>query len=248
MEDPTIIHIFDPSVPHFNYPLKKKWRVAEAANFILAFFLLFAVIFLVLNFAAYWQRISGYFGRAGHKIEGEKLDVLAPSGLLAGDLTGGVDVQVAPTDFRLALPQIDQSVPLVEMPADSRVAEDWVTFEKDIQEYLRQGVVHYPLTANPGEVGNMVITGHSSYFPWAEGGYKQVFSRLDEIQIGDQIDIYKDQRRYRYKVFSKKVVAPQEVEVLNQTTDRKLLTVITCTPLGTTLRRLVVIAELEGVS
>ena len=46
-----------------------------------------------------------------------------------------------------------------------------------------------------------------------------------------------------YKVVEKKEVKPTDVSVLDQPTHERLATLMTCTPIGTTLRRLIVIAQ-----
>jgi sortase A len=103
-------------------------------------------------------------------------------------------------------------------------------------------VVHYPGTAEPGQNGNVVITGHSSYFVWDPGGFKDVFALLHEVNIGDKIIVYHQQIPYSYQVYDKKVVMPDQVDVLTQAGENRL-TLITCTPVGTNLKRLVVFAK-----
>ena len=110
-------------------------------------------------------------------------------------------------------------------------------------EALRYGIVHFPGTAMPCEHGNIALTGHSSYFPWAQGRFKDVFALLHEIQMGDKILLYHKQTKYIYEVSDIKIVKPDDINVLDPTEDDRL-TLITCTPIGTDLRRLVVTARL----
>ena len=49
--------------------------------------------------------------------------------------------------------------------------------------------------------------------------------------------------RYTYKVVKKEVVEPSDVAALTVPTDKPILTLVTCTPLGTSRYRLLVIAE-----
>jgi len=104
-------------------------------------------------------------------------------------------------------------------------------------------VVHYPGTANPGQAGNFFVTGHSSYYPWSPGHYKTVFARLGELSEGDEIWIYYNGDKHRYIIRTKKEVVPSDISVLNQPSDQRLTTLMTCTPVGTTLRRLIIVAE-----
>jgi sortase A len=114
--------------------------------------------------------------------------------------------------------------------------------ETNFQIALRSGVVHYPNTSVPGVRGNVVIFGHSSGQVWAPGKYKFVFTHLDKLKGGDKIFVDYQGTRYTYEVKAKKVVAPSDVTVLGQTTDN-ILTLITCTPVGTSKNRLIVTAK-----
>ena len=61
---------------------------------------------------------------------------------------------------------------------------------------------------------------------------------------GDTFYITKDGKLYAYKVFDKKVVEPNQVEVLNPIEGHTATaTLITCDPPGTSLRRLVVVGD-----
>lgn len=107
---------------------------------------------------------------------------------------------------------------------------------------LESGVAHFAGTALPGQAGNIFISGHSSYYWWNEGGYKEVFALLENVNIGDKITIDYKGTIYNYEVFDKKVVKPDNLEVLNQSND-KILSLMTCVPVGTNLNRLIVIAK-----
>lgn len=117
--------------------------------------------------------------------------------------------------------------------------------EEVIHNALDSGVVWYPTTSAPGEVGNGVIFGHSANNIFNKGKYKFAFVLLKRLEAGDTFYVQKDGKRYVYKVFDKKVVAPTEVSVLYPTFPDKpsTFTLITCDPPGTSLNRLVVTAE-----
>lgn len=112
-----------------------------------------------------------------------------------------------------------------------------------IIERLRSGVVRYEGTADPGQVGNVVIVGHSSDFPWSTGQYKTIFALLDKLIVGDEIILPFGQNRYTYKVRETKIVKPTDLTVLARTAT-PTLTLISCYPLGTALNRIVIIASL----
>jgi LPXTG-site transpeptidase (sortase) family protein len=102
--------------------------------------------------------------------------------------------------------------------------------------------VHYGNTALPGQSGNVAIFGHSSNDWWEPGNYKFVFVLLDKLAPGDTVTVNYNARAYTYQVTGSKIVEPTEVAVLNPTV-QPTLTLITCSPPGTSLRRLVVTAK-----
>lgn len=120
----------------------------------------------------------------------------------------------------------------------------WVdsTEESALQQKLKEGVAHYPGTANPGEKGNAFIFGHSSYYWWDWSEYSNVFATLEQIKAGDKILIYYNQKLYIYEVRETKVVDPTDLSVIEQGNKHEL-TLMTCTPLGTDLMRFIVVAE-----
>lgn len=116
--------------------------------------------------------------------------------------------------------------------------------EENIQEDLKKGVVHYPDTSLPGELGNCFITGHSSNYVWRSGNYNTVFIFLDKLKKGDEIFIYYNGETYRYEVIESFLVNPEQVEVLEGSPE-PILTLMTCWPVGTNLKRLIVRAKLK---
>lgn len=120
------------------------------------------------------------------------------------------------------------------------------TDEAHFQELLQQGVVHFPGTVFAGQEGNVYIFGHSSDLPWVKGEYKTVFALLPKIQPDAIILLSNNEgRQFKYKVRSTKVVQPSDLSVLSQeTSGKKILSVQTSYPVGTALKRFVVIAEL----
>jgi sortase A len=102
---------------------------------------------------------------------------------------------------------------------------------------LRVAVGHLEGTGELGEIGeNYVILGHRSYITG------KFFSRLDELNLGDPI-ILKSNLEYRYQVIDKKIIRPNQLEVLNPIKGKSIITLITCHPRYSSKQRLVIIAE-----
>ncbi len=140
---------------------------------------------------------------------------------------------IIPTENTITIPKINIHAPVQYEPSVA---------EANIQHALESGVVHYGNTALPGQAGNVAIFGHSSNDWWEPGNFKFVFVLLDKLAPGDRLTVDYQSKRYTYEVTGSKVVEPTDVSVLNPTA-APTLSLITCTPPGTSLRRLVVTAR-----
>jgi LPXTG-site transpeptidase (sortase) family protein len=120
----------------------------------------------------------------------------------------------------------------------------WNVEEANIINDLKNGVVHYKGTSLPGDGGNAVLVGHSSNYIWVKSDYSQVFTLLNKLVVGDRIEVRRGTISHFYDVVSTKVVSPRNVEILNSV-DKETLTLLTCWPVGTSLNRLVVEAQLK---
>ena len=110
---------------------------------------------------------------------------------------------------------------------------------------LKKSLIQYPQTALPGQLGNAVVFGHSVLPQFFNSkSYLTIFSTLYKLQQGDEIVVTFDKSTYKYVVDEMYEVQPTDLSVLEQRFDTKNLTLITFSPPGTTLRRLVVKAEL----
>ena len=119
--------------------------------------------------------------------------------------------------------------------------------ETEFQKALSRGVVRYPNGARVGELGNVYIFGHSSDYLWKEGEYRTVFALLPKISVGDII-VASDQagRVFRYTVRETKVISPNDTSVLSQYGRlERILTLQASYPVGTALKRFIVIAQIE---
>jgi sortase A len=93
-------------------------------------------------------------------------------------------------------------------------------------------------TGTPGQIGNMVLSGHIS--SPNEGA---VFRNLPKLGIGEGVILFTDERSYLYRVEQTRVVEPSEVSVMDAT-GGAIATLITCVPDGIYTQRLVVSARL----
>ncbi len=148
-----------------------------------------------------------------------------------------------PYENRIIIPRIGKNIPLVDILVETH--PNYESMHETFMEELKKGVVRYPGTAKPGEVGNAFIFGHSSNYPWVQSEYNDVFSLLDQLQDGDDITIYYYQKKYVYKVIDRATVKPGDIQTLQKRDPtKKELSLMTCWPIWTTLERLIIFAEL----
>ncbi len=233
-------------------------KIWQFVRFTVVTGMVFVVSFFALNFTAYKQIFTGILDPQVQAKAQETLEVASEGGKALDSSAllpvlpdkkeerksyAWLNFPITPTDNRLVVPKLGKSIPIVETGDSQIQGENWGQLEKQIQSGLQQGVVHYPGTAKPGEYGNVFITGHSSYYPWDPGQYKDVFATLSKLEVGDRYYVYYNQKQYSYEVTSKKEVKPSNVDVLSQPKDEKISTLMTCTPVGTALRRLIITAK-----
>jgi sortase A len=129
---------------------------------------------------------------------------------------------------------------------------------------MNNGFWHFPTSVFPGEKGNVVVIGHRFlHLP----PRKDTFFNLEDIKVGEKIIISQTENQkppkgespekekemgeekaqtnsLTYIVVEIKEVQPNDVSVIQESQDYRL-TLITCTPLWTSEKRLVVIAKLD---
>lgn len=105
---------------------------------------------------------------------------------------------------------------------------------------LRKGVGHFPNTPFPGQLGNSAIAGHRTT-------YGQPFYDLNKLKPGDDINVSTILGgTYVYVVTGSEEVGKNDYYVITDSDPNKAtLTLITCTPVGTSSRRLVIHATLD---
>jgi len=197
---------------------KKKPVFATIVRTITSFILIFIISYSLINAQALTVKMK-YFWQVDYQNQSwqeNRQDTL---------------LKVAKENNHLYIPKIQVDAPI-----------SWGVNDNDMIKKLETGVAQYVDTAFPGQVGNVFINGHSSYYPWAAGDYKTVFALLERMETGDLVYIHYNNTIYTYKISGKKVVYPNNLTVLNPT-PTKTLSIMTCVPVGTSLQRLIVTAD-----
>ena len=161
---------------------------------------------------------------------------------------GGLGSRSAPAQTdpptRIIIPSVQIDAPVVPVGwemipgKEGRDSAQW-----QVAEYA---VGHHQGSANPGEIGNVVMSGHVDW----KG---EVFRNLHKTERGAEVYVYSGDREYLYIVQDKVLVKEEGPDVtdemrrqnaayMNPTPDQTL-TLITCWPYGVDDHRLIVIAK-----
>ena len=159
----------------------------------------------------------------------------------------------APTSIPSTNPPTRIAAPTIGM--DSKVLEvGWRTFKQGNQwfsewETADYAVGFHKLSALLGRPGNTVFSGHNNI----KG---EVFRNLVDLNVGDPISVWADDREYKYIVTDKFIVrevgASMEQRIANakwiSPTEDERITLVSCWPYWTNTHRVVVIARPEAVA
>ena len=171
--------------------------------------------------------------------------IVLPSGHTPPDSPGGTrfNEEEIPEHLRplvqslfnapLPTPGPEQAI-RIQIPA---ISVDAPIVQGDSWEQLKKGVGQHPGTTNPGERGNLVLSAHNDIFG-------EIFRDLDELNPGDLVIVFTNQRSYTYIVVDTKIVEPTAVEIMASTT-QAATTLISCYPYLKDNKRIVVIARLQ---
>jgi sortase A len=116
-----------------------------------------------------------------------------------------------------------------------RLGLSTVVLEGAEERELKLGPGHIPGTSLPGDGGNVGVAGHRDTF----------FRSLRHITKDDTIRLATGEREYHYQVVSTKIVEPENVQVLQRST-QETLTLVTCYPfdfIGPAPKRFIVRAD-----
>lgn len=129
--------------------------------------------------------------------------------------------------------------PVIELGtiAIPKLGVDMTMYEGIRLTTLDHGPGHWPGTAMPGAVGNVVVGGHRT-------SKHRVFRDVDQLVAGDEI-VFTDTAgvRHVYSVREVTIVQPTDVWIVDPT-DTPTATLFACHPPGSTAERIVVFADL----
>ena len=221
--------------------------------------LIISIIFIILGVGIFlYPSISNYLAEKNHidiirnyddlivKIDEEKINEEKEKAKIYNENLSGDPVHdpfvigsgyALPENYKEVLNIAGDSVMgYVEIP---KISVYLPIYHGTSDEVLEKGVGHIQNTSVPigGKSTHSVLTGHTG-LPNAE-----LFTRLDELGIGDIFYIHVLDDVLTYKVFETKVILPDKIDELQILNGKDYITLVTCTPYGVNSHRLLVKAE-----
>lgn len=199
---------------------------------------------VVLLFCVYELQVTGLVTAREQERLGDALRASwaepppRPTGGGDGGRGGGAVPDLVPVSSDLG-----EGIAVLHVPALADY-DPWVVVEGTSVADLKDGPGHILGTALPGEVGNVVLSGHRTT-------YGAPFARFGDLQPGGLVVVETRDRWLSYTVTGSQIVAPTAIEVTYPVPGEKgavpterLLTLTTCHPKYSARQRLVVSATL----
>lgn len=230
--------------------------------FLQAFFIIFVLSLLIFNGAAFFDWTEYKIHRLVRGVQEEIVRIPAfwvdssgaetPS-FLSSVFSGNWNIFNLSAEIAAratAMPEVPAtaaSVNILEMPQfeiQAPILEVATADSAAIYQALKQGVVLYPGSDVPG-TGYSIIIGHSSQYPWSPGRYKSVFSLLNQLNPGDEIYVFWDQKPMVFEVRDKEIFLPwpqggDSTETIFPPNDETTLILQSCWPVGVASKRVAV--------
>lgn len=157
-------------------------------------------------------------------LEGLVFDIQRPE-----DIDPSIELPVpepAPSNPYAPTPEIRHGQ--LEIPA---IGLSQPLFEGVTLTSINRGPSHWPGTAMPGEVGNVVVAGHRTT-------YTKPFWSLNELVPGDELIFTIDGERTVYLLDRIEIVYPNDIHIIDQSHERTA-TLFGCHPRGSARQRIV---------
>lgn len=225
------------------YSVIYNYRIHQTFHTLGNIFLVAAVIGMIFLFAPIIHQEVFY---NIHKLS-HKRPQKTPMGMLVERIRAEQQYQAFVEDKarELGAPNTSFSIVIPKIGAKAGVtANVYTEDERSYLEALKSGVAHAAGTVFPGMEGTIFLFAHSTDAPINFARYNAVFYLLREMLPEDDIFIFFNNKFYPYKVIERKVVESDDISwIADAQSHGQRLVLQTCWPPGTTVKRLLVIAE-----
>lgn len=193
--------------------------------------LLGAVLFVLFFYPVLGEEIEYFFSNKSSDLEVKVIREENYDNISTKNILEPID-----NNFGIVIPKIRANASVVPNvnPYDSSI----------YQKALTKGVAHAEGTVLPGQIGNIFIFSHSSVNFYEANRYNSVFYLLNKLKRDDEIYLTYNGKLFKYLVSEKKIVNSEQVEYFKGDPQKNTVTLMTCWPAGTTLKRLIVIGRM----
>jgi len=165
------------------------------------------------------------------------------AGTISNDLTKSSASSLAAT---VVPPQVVLEEPfkitIASIGLTATIANPTTTDVETLDAWLLKGAVRYPTSAKLGQVGNVVLFGHSSYLPIVGNQAYKTFNDIQKLKKGDLVTVSSRGTAYTYVV---RTVAKENAnnDSIPLSVSGRVLTLATCNSFGLKSDRFVVTAD-----
>ena len=207
------------------------------------------ILGVIVAFVSFWPYVSAelkyWFNDlrgVEYVLEGDKVDATQRKGNSLPLISSPKPIEVVPAnkEFGIVIEKIGVNAPVV-INVNSGNYNEYINA-------LQTGVAHAKGTALPGSKtaanNNVFLFAHSAINPIEARRYNSVFYLLRKLEKGDKVVTFYKGKRFDYVVYDKRVVEADDIKYLTDPSKDPILTLQTCDPPGSSLRRLIVTAKL----
>lgn len=143
-------------------------------------------------------------------------------------------------DFGIYIPKIQTNARIIP-DVDATNPQEYLTA-------LKSGIAHAKGTSYPNQKGNVFLFAHSAVNFYDPHDYSVYFYLLGELKTGDEIYVSYKNQIYKYTVLETKIVSKTDTKYLGKYMEQDTLTLMTCWPSGTNLKRVIVTATRSTIN
>lgn len=210
--------------------MEKGFLKKELGKFLGAFFVLYLIVFVVLN-------ITGWL------IRPRPLEISSGS-IESNPKEESQKETPEPERPQCVFSQKSNSVLISKIGIEAPLVFPENEDKEKIEQALNTGVVYHPSSSAPGESGQTILLGHSASLGWPKIRYDWVFSDLKKLEEGDEAILFFNNCQYTYKVVKKYFLDRGEQLPDSLTNSESVLILISCWPPGRDIQRIAVEAVL----
>lgn len=193
---------------------------------------LVGLIFLIATFQPIISSYIDYYFSPKPIVDEMVIEVIEGSEEITKDIKRDTEIVFVDNEFGLYIPKIK---------ANAKVIKNVDPFDEDkYRNALIYGIAHAQGSNFPNESGNVFLFAHSTVNFYERRKYNVYFYLLGELELGDEIYVGYDNKIYEYSVLEVKIVNPNEIQYMEEYMEEDTLTLMTCWPVGSNIRRLIV--------